>query len=239
MPHSRNSVWKPLLLWLIFSFSFFSLQVHAQSLENRLAAEQCECFEHIDFVNKPVPMIMDEFGKCLVAVLEKHRSEIEMMLANVDSSDYYAGYQMGNPAAPRIIRKMVFQCDRYFHFSDTSRWATLPKLSKQQLEQQVESIGESINSGHIDPEVYFSRGVTYFQLEEFDHADVDFRTAMKLNEDFAPAYRFIGWIKEIQEDFDGARIYYERYVQLSNASDMEVFFYILDRKRQEQREGRR
>jgi tetratricopeptide (TPR) repeat protein len=231
-----RSYLKPSLLLITF---FFSLAIQAQSLEEKIAVEACACFEAASR-HSSVADAMSELGdRCFSTILEKHKDEVMAKFNIRDTTDTDEAYKFGQQVAPAVMSQMILHCDKFFHYMDSARWDEIRGIDKTQVRLELKASDEKINSGQIDAENYFTRGMCYFLLKEFDHADIDFRTAIKLDEEFGPAYFYIGWIKEIQQDFEGAKTYYQRSADLTNQHEMiQLLLTLVERKQRDQTRGK-
>jgi len=177
---------------------------------------------------------MDQFmDRCLKVSFFKYKNEIIKTFDIKDTTDYSSGYVFGRKLAPMIFGAMIIDCDKFYFYFDSLRWSGKSTIDKNKVEQDLVKAKNDIGIDKTNPANYFSRGMAYFQLDEYKKAKKDFEKSIELNNAFGPAYLYLGWLKEIKGDFIGAKTDYEKSQVLMGKDELVVLIAIAERKERE------
>lgn len=85
-------------------------------------------------------------------------------------------------------------------------------------EEVVKLMNIAIEIDSTDADFYYHRAYSSFFLQDFDLAEQDFKKAMELNKEYGYfCYYMLGWIKEMDKDYEAALSCYDMSIALNNA----------------------
>jgi tetratricopeptide (TPR) repeat protein len=215
------------LVVVIFFILFFQ-KLFGQIVEKTIAIETCSCIEQADSKNLNIPF-EKTIEACLKESIMKRKAEIATFFDIQDTTDYAKGYSLGKEMSPKIFSVMIKECDRFYHYFDSLRQPRTKSLDQIEIKKNISILTERLNNDENLAELYFARGMAYFLLG-FDEAEIDFKKALELNKTLGLVYLYQGWIKEIQQNFPGAKSDYQKCLELTGNTNLLVLISIVERK---------
>jgi len=139
-------------------------------------------------------------------------------------SEYDAFIQLGRISyeegkydkAVDYYNKSLFYKDDYLTYMNIGNSLAM----KKDFKNAINAFTKAIARNPSDPTVHFNLGFAYSQAGNFDLAIQSFKHATELDPSFAGAYRNIGIIYYIQEQWENALYYYNKFLSLSKDEEL-------------------
>lgn len=92
-------------------------------------------------------------------------------------------------------------------------------IDEGKYEEVIEMMSKSIDAGASHEYLYFHRSLAYIELGKINEAKSDLKQAIALNDQFAEAYYNLGVLSVREYDYESARQYIEKAVELQPNND--------------------
>ena len=93
-------------------------------------------------------------------------------------------------------------------------------------QKAIDLLSQSINKDSLLTDAYFHRGISYFKLDDYDNALLDFKTAYQLNPDLSILWMYRGFAYRNKGLLNDALEAFSNYISL-NPKDTSAYSYIL------------
>jgi tetratricopeptide (TPR) repeat protein len=205
----------------------------AQSLEQTMAKDACDCYD-FSSSKKDKDSFMNEFiNTCFKMSFFKFKDDIQKTFGISDSTDYSSGYDLGKKIAPKILHYLVMDCDKFYHLFDSLRWSGRENIDRDSVKKDLGTYKELIKERQTNREIYFSRGFAYFQLGKYNRAKEDFKKSIQMDGTFGLPYLYLGLTKELKGDLRGAKVDYQKSLDLTGIQEISLLISIVERKERE------
>lgn len=216
------------LLFFIASFH----QVRSQTVEDIFLEKICDCLtiatEKNEGLNEEV------FEKCWSAdsTLLKQLEEY-LVRETLIPETYEAGYAFGKVFYEKNQVKLILGCDSWFQYMDRMRYDIFDKIDTSKQELKIKSFTHMLQEEKDNPAIYIQRGVSYFILGEKQNAKSDFETASQMPHASPQCLYFLGWIAELNFEFEKAISYYQKAREYSGITYFDTMIGIAERKKRD------
>lgn len=139
-------------------------------------------------------------------------------------------YKLGNDFFERNSESLIFTCDDYFKLIDSTRYSQLDGLDKNTLHNTLKSLN-TIDTKDQDNAFHIKRGMTYFGLQDYDNALIDFNSSLSVDSNRIEILFFKAWVLENQKKYDEAIKIYTNLASLANQKEFRIFAAIAKRKK--------
>jgi tetratricopeptide (TPR) repeat protein len=216
-----------LMLSVVFLLTVFC---RAQIIEEKIGNDACICLDTLTFADDSDAFMQSFMKTCLQNSFLKFEDEIKGTFGVSGDNGYSEGYEVGKNLAPKVFGSLVLNCDKFFYFFDSLRFAGKNAGDKSAIDSMFLLIDRKIKFGEKNVDSYYGRAMCFFLLGKYKKSRQDLETILSLDENFAAAYLYRGWVKEIHKDYEGAKSDYQRYMDLTGSNLAIILVNVVKRK---------
>jgi len=225
-----------IFIYLLF---FISGICHAQSIEDIILPEFCNCFTENE-VHTTEEIDMDLFTTCFDSAFKKNEAAIEELLMKTKDStsfesQYERGYKMGQQLFGNIQEPLINQCDSYYTYVSKLSPFILKSIQKTSSQENIDTLTKQIDSTDQNIALIGERGTNKMGLLDFKSAEADFNICLNEDPSFPPALFFLAFLHDINGDSEKAIVLYENLLNqdqdLKSIGDVSKIFLAFNKRK--------
>lgn len=215
-----------------FLFLGIYLPTAAQTIEDVFLDKICDCLtlatKKKDGLNEEVFENCWSADSALLKQLEAH-----LVKENMVPETYEAGYAFGKAFYEKNQVKLMMKCDGWFQYMDLMRYDIFEDIDTSKQELKIRAYSEMLKENPESPGIFIQRGVSYFILGEIEQAKKDFETASMIPGASPQCLYFLGWIAELNFEFEHAITFYRKAREYSGITYFDTMIGIAERKKRD------